>query len=284
MSKLLKILHTTFPYPIWLRIYYLKKRKHLANLKSYCFFIGYPRSGHTLIGALVDSHPNTLISIEANVFNLLQKGYNRDQIFSYIIRRNNFFYKKKKGTWTGYNYTIDGLWQNSFKEINLIGDKKGSASTRILTKYPELLEKLQNEIQLPLKIIHVVRNPFDMISTDVLTRAKNYKIDPEAIFDDRIDIFIKNAGTNHNLITTHAEMIHTMRHEELITNPVPVLEKLFKFLDLPYDDAYFAKLKSMIFRKPNITRHKLEWKTLQIEKVLKTIDKFDFLHGYDFNS
>ena len=28
------------------------------DLKTYCMFLGYPRSGHSLIGALLDAHPD----------------------------------------------------------------------------------------------------------------------------------------------------------------------------------------------------------------------------------
>jgi hypothetical protein len=36
----------------------------LGQLRAFCLFIGYPRSGHRLIGALLDAHPDVAIAHE----------------------------------------------------------------------------------------------------------------------------------------------------------------------------------------------------------------------------
>jgi hypothetical protein len=36
----------------------VRHRASFAHVESFCMFIGYPRSGHTLIGSILDAHPN----------------------------------------------------------------------------------------------------------------------------------------------------------------------------------------------------------------------------------
>ena len=42
------------------------------NLHTFVQFVGYPRSGHTLVAMLLDAHPNIVIS---NEYNILEKWY-----------------------------------------------------------------------------------------------------------------------------------------------------------------------------------------------------------------
>ena len=52
-----------------------------------------------------------------------------------------------------------------------MGDKKGGGTTMELTEKPhkfDILEELNEAVGIPLKFLHVIRNPFDVISTWVL--------------------------------------------------------------------------------------------------------------------
>ena len=54
------------------------------------------------------------------------------------------------------------------------GDKKGTATSRLLidSKNFRILEEMQGALNIPLKFIHVIRNPFDNIATKVLRQLK----------------------------------------------------------------------------------------------------------------
>lgn len=54
----------------------------------------------------------------------------------------------------------------------VIGDKKGGRTTRLLASNNNLLGNMSKTVNLPIKIIHVVRNPFDNIATMVLRKLK----------------------------------------------------------------------------------------------------------------
>ena len=66
----------------YLSSYYesLKLTEFFKDVKTFCMFIGYPRSGSTLIGSLLDAHPNIIIAHELDVFRYIRAGFNKRQI------------------------------------------------------------------------------------------------------------------------------------------------------------------------------------------------------------
>ena len=47
--------------------------KALLGLRAFLLFVGYSRSGHTLIGALLDGHPNAIVSNEGQAMRHAQQ-------------------------------------------------------------------------------------------------------------------------------------------------------------------------------------------------------------------
>src|SRR4030042_2237983 len=77
-------------------LYGYLKRNAFKDIKVFCMFIGYQRSGHSFIGALLDAHPNAVIGMEVDALNLVKLGYKRNQIFYCLIRNSEVFTKKLK--------------------------------------------------------------------------------------------------------------------------------------------------------------------------------------------
>ena len=127
-------------------------------------FIGHARTGHSLVGALLDGHPNIIIAHELNVLKYIQKGYNQSQIFYLLIKRSKEIVANgcKRA---GYTYKVPEQWQGKYRKIKVIGDKKGGMSTKMLENNLMLLDKLDKVIKKKIKYIHVKRNPFDVITT-----------------------------------------------------------------------------------------------------------------------
>ena len=77
---------------------------------------------------------------------------------------NSAIFKKNGREYTGYDYSIDGQYQGKVKRLRILGDKKGNGTIRIIRKYPEVLTLL-GKFNVPVKFIHVIRNPYDNIAT-----------------------------------------------------------------------------------------------------------------------
>ena len=67
------------------------------------------------------------------------------------------------------------LYMHSLFYFKVIGDKKGGTTSMFLAnpKNMELLEKIGQIVQIPMKFIHVTRNPFDNIATIMLRRTSS---------------------------------------------------------------------------------------------------------------
>ncbi len=57
-----------------------------ADLHAFCLFIGYPKSGHSLVGALLDAHPDMVIARAVNPLALVVvDGQPRDEVFELLL-------------------------------------------------------------------------------------------------------------------------------------------------------------------------------------------------------
>src|SRR5213594_4458109 len=106
-----------------------------GDLQTYCMFIGYPMSGHSLIGALLDAHPNIVIAHELDVLRHIEEGFNKRQIYDLLLENSQI--SAEAGRVSGrksnvYSYAVPNQWQGRFEKLRVIGDKKGGGSTQRL--------------------------------------------------------------------------------------------------------------------------------------------------------
>ena len=255
--------------------YELFKRKDLFQpVENYCMFIGYTRSGHSLVGSLLDAHPNIVISHELNALRLFEKGANARKVY-YFILQNSQRQANSGRQETGYSYQVPGQWQGRYKQLKVIGDKKGSHSNLVFRTNPEILNILQREIDVPIKFIHVTRNPYDNIAT-MITKKK-------ADLDYGIGSYFKKCKTVANLKQQISEAdILDVRHEALIDDPQTTLKELCDFLGVEAPKDYLEACTSIIFKSPQKSRFKVQWTDKSIEIVKNQIDQFEFLKGYSY--
>lgn len=67
-----------------------KNRKLWEEVETFCLFLGYPRSGHSMIGALLNAHPNIMMSHEAEALKYVCAGFSRNQIYDIILNKAKF--------------------------------------------------------------------------------------------------------------------------------------------------------------------------------------------------
>lgn len=246
------------------------------EIERYCMFIGYPRSGHTLVGSLLDAHPDVVISHELDALRFLRAGFSREQIFSLILHQDKVFTGKGR-EWTGYDYALEGLWQGRYRRLRVIGDKKGGGSSRHLQARPDIIDKLREKVQVPIKLIHIVRHPLDNIAT----HKRKYSVKPN--LQEAIDDYFKRVEANARLKGEVAEDEWCeLTHEEFIDHPKDSLTTLINFLEVePYED-YIEAAAEKVFKSPSNSRNKIEWPQEMIDQVAERSQKYDFLKDYEF--
>ncbi len=253
-----------------------ENRRIFKQVKSYCMFLGNERSGHSLIASLIDAHPNIIISHEVNALKYWTMRFSRNQIFSLLLENSSSYAARGRGE-SGYNYIVPNQYQGKFKELLVIGDKDGRRDTSLLTRFPNIIRPVLNKNK-NIKIIMVVRNPFDNITT-ISLRQKKTEV-PQA----NIDRYFNMAHASETLINAvDKKFCLTIKHEEVIKNTQTALRQICDFLEVPALDDYLADCASIIYGSANRSRYKLPWSDENKEKVQAEIDKISFLNGYSFN-
>lgn len=273
------------------------------NVEKFVFFIGYPRSGHSIIGSFMDSHPNMIIAHEYPLFkNLARQRVSKYEIFNELYKSSfdqlvSGWRGKKNVVSKGYSLAIDGLWQASFDRLKVIGDKHGGSTVQWYRQYPEMfhsvLDYLKLIINIPIYIIHVVRNPFDMIATQTLYVNTG-------IAGTRTNASEENKFNNTDLLTNTAldmlgraeavtELIETLKlpvleihNEDFISDPVHAMKSICTFVEVECSSHYLQVCKNNTFSSASQSRNYVVWPQTLIALISDKLEKFPFFKRYSF--
>lgn len=248
-------------------------REEFDRVATFCLFIGYPRSGHSLVGAMLNAHRHAVVSHELDAPRLLLAGSTRDGLYARILARAAWF--NLRGNTSNYSYQVPNQWQGRFETLRVIGDKRGGSAALWLGQHPDLLARLRTTTGVPLQLIHVVRNPFDNIAA--IARWHSMSL------DESIDFYFSHCQTT-GMLDSFADVaeVMTIRHEDLIRGPEPTLAALCAFLDLEHAPDYLADCSSIVFAKPTQPRRRVTWSASQLADVERRARSYPFLDGYAF--
>ena len=260
-------------------------KKEFRQVEKYILFVGYPRSGHSLIGSLLDAHPLMMISNELNALQFfLKKVYFRHQIF-YFIWKNSKKHGLEGRSNTGYNYSVPEQWQGKCQKLLAIGDKKGGLSSMMLDEKDDflLLKEVEKISKAKLKIIHVIRNPYDNISTMVLRQAKRTGKLTDELLEEKMSKYLENVATNEKIKQQNPAIIFDVHLDDFITQPVEGLRRIFEFLEMEVTEKYLNDCGSIVWKKTNQSRFKMSlWTPEKIQELAGVIQQYDFLKRYKY--
>ena len=259
----------------------LRNRHRFEGLESFVLFIGCSRSGHSIVGSLLDAHPNALIAHEVGILLYVRAGFSRAQICA-LLNRNTVEFTRAGRESKGYNFQVPNQWQGRGSNLHVLGDKMAEGATRRLRSRPDLIMQLERTMKMPVKLIHVVRNPFDNIST-LNRRSRKTELTSEV--DHAAEFFFTLCETAQQIRRKeNPGSVFELRHESLIDSPRLVLQNLCKFLGLEATDDYLDDSTSVIHSVPNRSREKTSWTPEMIDRISEQMARFEFLEGYSFTS
>ena len=299
----------------------------------------FPGSGSSLLGYLLTAHPNMIVAHEpdrqeeslydeVSVPVLLNHLLSIDKmrledaakVQSFKARkRDSNLYNLVRRTYSEqerYIY-VPNQWQARYESLEVVGVKNSlPLAESLLTK--ERLQKLKENLEKAgihhLRFIFTVRNPYDMIATNVLYWAGNKRVrmvtkdDVSKMLDYQIEvsfpIMCKKAERLFKLMKPESTLdqaesisseapestpneatdILINKHEDLVASPAKQLSELCEFLKVPALPDYLNDCASVVDKYPNPSRHELNWFNQQKEKVAELIDKYHFLSGYSWDS
>jgi hypothetical protein len=251
-------------------------RQALASVEKLVLFAGYRRSGHSLVGALLDAHPDVAMAHGLDVLHHVRYGFDRDQIGTLILENAR---ERAAGgrVVTGYSYAVPGQWQGRHRRLRVIGSTRGGATARTLRDRPELALGVGAALGLPVRWIHVVRNPFDNVSTLAL-RGRRRDLESGIA-----DYFRLVEGVTSLRARVGPEALLDLRHEDLVADPAATLRRLAAWLGLEAPEDWVRACAGVVFAAPHRSRHDVAWTPELVERVAKELERHPFLAGYRFD-
>jgi hypothetical protein len=250
------------------------RHRHLfRDVRAYVLFIGHNRSGSSLVGSLLNAHRHALIAHELNALHYLKRNFTCGQIF-WLLYQQDLAFEKRGRNWTGYDYRVPGQWQGRFEQLQVVGDKHAGGATQLLGTRPELLERLQRTVRVPVKCLHVVRNPLDNIAT--IHRREGLPLRAAA------ERYFRGSETNWRIVQALGAQAHTVHLEELVEQPRKKLLELCEFLALNADADYLTHCASSVFTSPRQTRDEIVWPADLSRDLLWHCISISFLQRYCF--
>lgn len=253
-------------------------RRHGEDFESvqrFCLFIGYPRSGHSLVGSLLNAHRHAVISHELDVLPLIEAGFSREAVYALVLRRDRWF-ERRDQRWDEFDYRVDGLSQGSYSALRVIGDKKGGRTTRRLADDLSLLDRLQETVDDEVCLVHVVRNPYDNIAT---MRRRGMGSEAQCA-----ELYLRLAQTVDELRRRPPGRVLDVHLRDLIRAPSEELARVVTALGLDAEPTFLARCAEVVASDERQSRHELAWDRALHVRVARAIDKIDFLGGYELEA
>jgi hypothetical protein len=250
-------------------------RDDARAIRSVVVFVGHPRSGHSLVGALLDAHPDMVVAHEADVLKYVVAGFGRDQLVALLVRRERERVEAGHRAGSGYGYAVPDSWQGRYRRLTVIGDKKGGRTTLRLADDPGLVDRLAAVTRVPVKLVQVIRNPWDNIAT-MHRRA------PRRGLPETIDLYFSLSATVDAVqARTAPEAFHRLRHEDLVSDPAAELSRLCGFLAVPVEPDHLAACAAVVFPEARRTRDDVGWTPDQRAEIAERAAGHPWLDGYE---
>ena len=281
----------------------------IDSVQRFVFFVGYARSGHSIVASILDAHPNVVLSHEYSLFHKWTEApkLHSNKTWLYSSLYQNSRYSSADGLRTsaakkkGYSLAINGWWQGKYnKQILVIGDKSGGKTAQVYRKKHSVFRSLYWQLQqtigsVPISVFHVLRNPYDNIATMLLYNLNIKKHLTE------LSISATNKYVNDKKLTAHIisyfkqvqsvmDMIHNMpgmdvielHNIDMIANPRKEFERVCSHLTIECGEDYLQMCEENIYPSESRTRDLVHWSDENVELVASNIRKYKSLLRYQF--
>ena len=286
-------------------------QSEVNSVNRLVLFIGYPRSAHSIIGSMMDAHPNVVIAHEHRlleeciIYNRVSSLLNKAAIFNQLYsnsysnaRDRSGQRSEEKDSGKGYSLYIPHTWQGTFRKLEVIGDKSGgylsAQFSRHFNKSKICLLLLQEVVEVPVVMIHVVRNPFDMIATGALYRyAHESDIRRLQLTGKRVKLEPQKLNYYTRLIFWFAETIMkvskfvevvTIHSEDLVQHPQAVILQYCEVLGVLCPENYVEACSERVFSHISRSRDQVVWEQEVVQYIERRMKLIPFFSKYQFNS
>ncbi len=271
--------------PIWLELTRLGRdfaisgvssllpNRSLANVERFCLFMGAPRNGHSLIGALLDAHPEMLIAHELGVPKYKVAHFSKRQIELLLIA-NSKHHALRGRQHIHFSHAVPDQWQGRYQNLRVLGDKHGEGFLLSIGARPWLADALKDSLN-PCYFIHVIRNPYDAIASMVSNRKRAHSVDSAIAYFESLYETLSSFSAK-----LQPGQLHEIHFEQFLDQPKKELERACNFLGVEAGPEYLESCISIVLEEPEDHRGLVQWDRSSQQKLDALISKHPFLSKY----
>ena len=250
---------------------------------------------------MMDAHPNMIVANEFRIVKQVVKqetSWDKAFLFDELYRKSNC---AATCGWRSRTLSLNESWLGRYTTLKVIGDKYTGIGSEQHAHSPlefaKVYRNLSGTLNIPIRVIHVVRNPYDMIATKVLRRGGIH----DQYVSGKLSITNKyGAGrkamqgmTNHTfrrvkdvevLIPALNLTVLEIHSADFIKDPKHTLRSVCTFLDLKCPEDYLQACFDRTYRSMSRTRDVLVWDEQLIEDIETRMKQHTFLRRYSFYS
>ena len=186
---------------------------------------------------MLNAHPEIQISNELDTLFYFENGVRGAAILGSIAAHDARFARQGRRNTKGYSYAPAGETVLR-RSIATIGDKKGFPTALRLSRRPDLLKKLRVALGMSVKVIHVTRNPYDMVASFTKVTGNpvtsSWELAEMARLVERASEAVPEADYK------------CVRFEDICAAPEDTLASLCNFLARPHDSQSLAPGMGMV--------------------------------------
>lgn len=247
-----------------------------ARPSAYVLFVGHGRSGHSLVGSLLDAHPDIVISHELHALKHIRQGVPYDDVADATKLNARIFHAFGRH-YTGYDYVVPGQHQGHCRELRLLGDKKGNGTARLLRSLDgrsgQDLDSLAARFPVPVVFVNVVRNPYDNIATKARRTGTSPAYAARGYFANTEVVARLHEHASTRVIDVYLD--------DLIADPRSTLRDLLVALGMdPEPPGYLEACAGIMFSTPSRTREKMPWDHGLVDWIEDRMAAYPFLSRY----
>ena len=244
------------------------------TLKSYVIFMRYKRSGSALLVNLLDAHSGIIFVRNEELFSKYHRWKDDPTKIYEHLYNNSKRYRDKPFSANGYEYPIDGVGTVNVPLV--IGHKSSTRNFIPMAEDPKKLQDFQAAVDLPLKFVHLVRNPYNLVGARWQQKEFRRVNAPLGSLIDHLQEQVDANRKMRNQATTY----HQLHLEDLIEIHYKTISALCDYLEVPVSHFHMKKCYNLIFKKDDV--RPTPWTQGDKDRIKRMIEEnLDFFGKYE---
>lgn len=248
----------------------------LEAVATVALFIGHTKSGGSLLGAMLDAHPEIAMGDEVDIARLRQAGLDGDAMlaeFARSARREAMKGRVTARRLGGYSLDIPGWSQGSTATPKVIGNSRPGPTTRYLADTSHALEDLLEIFSgRRLRVLHVIRRPQDSIAAMVLRSGRDIV--------DAANDYAKQCERLRRLRNQLGESVCEVHYEEILESCPGALGPVLEFLGVEPPEGFLEACADLLDHDLEPESSRVSWNQTASGIIEESVHGFDFLSPY----